>query len=275
MIVLCVITIIVTREYRFRPNLLDNAVGYAATPLSGAASSVIRWVGGVFDHFGDINDIRAENTKLRERVEELTTENKRLKLVEEESEKLTSLLKIDEKYPEYPKTGARLVARDTSNWFSSFIIDKGENDGFTENLVVLAPGGLAGRILKAGDTYSEVLSIIDSASSVSVQSARAGDLGVLRGDLELMKDGLCRMDYIDVNARVMEGDELITSRLSDIFPAGITVGYVKEIRMDARALVKYAIVRPAVDIQSIDAVMVISEPYSSFDPASKDALTEE
>jgi rod shape-determining protein MreC len=272
MIVLCVSAIIVTRDYRFRPNFLDNAIGYAAAPLSEAASGVSRWFGGILGYFGDVSSVRGENERLRERVEELTTENKRLTLVEEESKKLTELLKIDEKYPEYPKVGAESVARDASNWFSTFIINKGRKDGLTENLAVLAPGGLVGRILKAGDTYSEVLPIIDSSSAVSVKGARTGDIGVLRGDLDLMKDGFCRMDFIDVNAKLMEGDELITSQLSDVFPPGITVGYVKEVKMDARGLVKYAIVRPAADIQNIETVLVISELYSSFDES---ALMEE
>ena len=72
-----------------------------------------------------------------------------------------------------------------------------------------------------------------------------------------MNSGLCRMEYIDAEAEIMEGDEIVTSHLSDVYPSGITIGRVKEIQTDANGLTKYAIIEPYVDFKHLDTVLII------------------
>ncbi len=271
-VIICIISIIATINYRYRPTFLDNALGYVITPVQKGATNVSRWVSSKLSFFGNISEIEAENERMKLEIDYLKTENKRLKLVESERKKLAELFKIKEKYAEYPTVGAETIASDTSNWFNTFLIDKGTNDGLSENMVVLSSGGLVGRIIKAGSTYSEVISLIniEETSSVSVKCLRTEELGIVKGDMELMKDGLCRMDYIDINAEIMEGDELVTSHLGEIYPPGITVGYVKEVKTDAKGLTKYAIVQPVVDFKHMETVLVIEEKYNSFIDENKD-----
>lgn len=263
MAVFCAAAAIATAGYRFRPSILDGALASVAAPFQNAATGVSRWIGGKTGYFGDMEALTEENKRLRETVDILSSENRRLKLVEQESKKLSELLQVDEKYPDYEKTGAQAIASNTSNWFTSFIINKGTRDGLAENLVVLANGGLVGRIVKASRSTSEVLAITDEGSSVSVKCVRTEDLGFLRGDLTLMQSGLCRMEFVSLDAEIMEDDELVTSHLGDIYPPGITVGYVKEVRLDDKGLTKYAIVQPSADVQNIETVLVITERYDS------------
>jgi rod shape-determining protein MreC len=70
------------------------------------------------------------------------------------------------------------------------------------------------------------------------------------------------MEYIDNTTELTEGDEVITSNLSEIFPPGITIGYIKEISSDKSALTKQAIIKPAVDFKHLDSVMVITTDFS-------------
>jgi rod shape-determining protein MreC len=92
-------------------------------------------------------------------------------------------------------------------------------------------------------------------------SLRTGDLGVVRGDYSLMDDGLCRMEYIDAESEIMKGDEIVTSQLSDIYPVGLTIGYVKEIVTDTNGLTKYAIIEPQVDFKHLSTLLVITEAF--------------
>ena len=132
-------------------------------------------------------------------------------------------------------------------------------DDIEANMPVISEGGLVGRVVKSSATYSNVYSILDSRSSVSAQSLRTGDLGVVTGDHELMEQGLCKMEYIDSDAEIMEGDEIVTSNLSEYYPAGISIGYVREIHKDENGLTKYAVIEPTADLKHLDTLLVIME----------------
>lgn len=262
-LIICIAAIIATVNYRFRPTFLDDALGYVVSPVQGAISGAANWVKQKTAYFTDNYVYKQENIKLSQTIDELKAENKRLKLVEEDYQKLTQLLVLNEKYPEIKKVGALVIGKDTSNWFNTFTVNKGTNDGLQNNLMVLTSGGLVGRITKAADTYSEVLTIIDNNSAVSVKCLRTEDIGLLKGDISLTKSGLCRMEF-KKDAEILEGDELVTSHLSDIYPPGIAVGIVKEVRMDDKGLSKYAIVMPYVDFSNIESVLVSTERYNRF-----------
>ena len=263
MVFLCITTMIISARTGFRPVFLETALGAVLTPAQSGITGGVQWVSERFgERPSDIDQLIHENAILVLEVERLTTENNRLALIESESAQLRALLQVSERYRYLPTTGARAIAFDTSNWFDTFRIDKGQRDGIAENMVVLAPGapgGLAGRVLRAGSTYSVVIPIIDQASSVSAKTVRTEALGVVTGDMLLMNDGLCRMIHINIDAEIMEGDEIITSGLGEIFPAGITIGTVREVRIDSRGLTKYAIIQPAVDFRRIETVLVVTE----------------
>ncbi len=133
-------------------------------------------------------------------------------------------------------------------------------------MVVLSSNGLVGKISEAGYNYSKVVSIIDDTDSVSSQNTRTEDIGFVRGDLT--NKGICIMEYIDNEAEIIEGDEIITSHLSNIYPPGLTIGYVKEIYSDLNTLTKYAVVEPIVDFKNLETVLVITQNFEkniSFD----------
>ena len=237
----------------------DDVFGFVVTPFQGAVASVTDWVGNSVDTIVRRNELADENRELKEKIEELETENKRLSLYEDENEQLSSLLEVAQKYKDYETTGARVIAKDTGVWYDSFLIDKGSMDDIEANMPVISAGGLVGRVVKSSATYSNVYSILDSRSSVSAQSLRTGDLGVVTGDHELMEQGLCKMEYIDSDAEIMEGDEIVTSNLSEYYPAGISIGYVREIHKDENGLTKYAVIEPTADLKHLDTLLVIME----------------
>ncbi len=236
---------------------VDDALGFVVTPFQGAVASVTGWVSNSVKEIAHRNELASENEELKKRIDELEGENARLSLYEQENKKLSELLDVKQKYREYDTEGATVIAKDTGVWYDSFLIDKGETDGLESNMAVINAGGLIGRVVKTSAVYSNVYSILDSRSSVSAQSLRTGDLGVVTGDYELMEQGLCKMEYIDSDAEIMEGDEIITSNLSEVYPPGIVIGYVKEIHQDENGLTKYAVIEPKADLKHLDTVLVI------------------
>ena len=238
---------------------MDDVFGFVVTPFQGAVASVVNWVDESIDNIIHRNELADENRELRKYISELEKENARLSLYEAENKKLSELLETAQKYQDYDTQGAIAIAKDTGVWFDSFLIDKGTKDGVKTNMAVMNEGGLIGRISDESYTHSTVCSILDIRSSVAAKSLRTGDLGIVSGDHELMSQGLCKMEYIDTDAEIMEGDEIVTSTLSEFYPAGISIGYVKEIHADDNGLTKYAVIEPKVDFKHIETVLVVME----------------
>lgn len=249
----------VTAGRKINAAFIDDIFGFIITPFQGAVSSVTTWFDDTVDTVIRRNELADENKKLKKHIEELEAENARLSLYEEENKKLSALLQTAQKYQEYETQGASVIGKDTGVWYDSFIINKGSFSGVKTNMAVINSGGLVGRIVDASSTYSEVYSILDVRSAVSAQSLRTGDIGVVTGDHELMVQGLCKMEYIDSDAEIMEGDEIITSGLSEFYPEGISIGYVKEIHQDENGLTKYAVIEPTVDMKHLDTLLVIMD----------------
>ncbi len=259
--VLLVICALFTTGRKMNATFIDNAIGFVVTPFQRLTTGAEKWVDGKISVAKNKNGLVKENKALKEKIARLEADKKRLKRYDTENKKLSELLKIAQKFPDYGTTGAEIIAKDPGNWYDIFLIGKGKKDGLSANMVITAPGGLVGKIIEGGNHYSKAQSILDSRSSVSAMSLRTGDLGVVKGEYSLMDDGLCRMEYIDAEAEIMEGDEIVTSHLSDIYPPSISIGKVKEIKTDANGLTKYAIIEPFVDFKHLDTVLVISELF--------------
>lgn len=260
--VIFAISALLTAGKKTKSTIFDNALGFIVTPLQSITTTVSGWFGDRISSFKDENDIYDENEELKAKVELLETENKRLALYEDENAKLAKLLEISQKYPEYDTTATNIIGKDPGNWYNVFVINKGTKDGITADMVLTSAGGVVGKITETGFTYSKAQSILDNRSSVAAMSLRTGDLGVVRGDYYLMNDGLCRMEYIDVKSQIMKGDEIVTSHLSDIYPPGLTLGYVKEIVTDTNGLTKYAIIQPQVDFKHLDTLLIITKSFN-------------
>ncbi|MCQ4725521.1 rod shape-determining protein MreC [Anaerotignum faecicola] len=258
------VSALITMGRKSKSTFVENTLGLVITPLQDITSAVGGWFGDRISSLRDENDIYAENEELKARIELLEAENKRLLIYEEENKRLSNLLEISQRFPEHETTGTNIIGKDPGNWYDTFVIDKGTKDGISADMVLTAEGGVVGKITEVGYNYAKAESILDNRSSVSAMSLRTGDLGVVRGDYTLMDDGLCRMEYIDAESEIMKGDEIVTSHLSEIYPAGLTIGYVKEIITDTNGLTRYAIIEPQVDFKHLTTLLIITEEFETL-----------
>lgn len=263
LVVVCIVAIVLSMTHRTNPTLPESILGYVVTPIQRVFTRSGIYVSNWVEFLRNLNEIENENILLRQRVEALEAENSRLELVDARNERLSLLLDLAQQYANFPTVGAEIIAKAPGNWFNIFLIDKGTNHGLDRNMVVLAHGGLVGRIIESGRNFSRVVSLIDDTSSISAKSARTNDIGFVRGDTSLTSQGLARMDYIDNESDILEGDRIVTSNLSYMFPPGITIGYVEEVRTDANGLTRHAIIRPTVDFRRLETVLVINELFEN------------
>lgn len=239
---------------------LNTVVGYVIVPFQQGIGKAGEWLSNRSEELEQIRTLLNENEKLKEEVAALTEENTLLQQDKYELNKLRELVALDEQYGEYTKVGARIISRDSGNWYSSFIIDKGADDGFAENMNVIAGGGLVGRITSVGPNWSRVTSIISDNSNVSAMTLATEDNLIVSGDLQLMAQGVITFSQlVDSQNQVAEGDKIVTSNISDKYLPNILIGYVHTINRDANNLTKSGYITPAVDFEHLGEVLVITD----------------
>ena len=177
-----------------------------------------------------------------------------------ENEKLTKQVnKLDQQYSGFKKTGARVIARGSSNWFNTFTINKGSQDGIKVDMNVIAGDGLVGIVTKVGKNYAIVRSIIDDTSNVSAMSLNTGDLCIASGSLERMtSENMIEFNSLeDPKDAINQGEPIVTSNISDKYLPGILIGYVNELKKDSNDITKSGTITPAVDFKHLQNVLVI------------------
>ncbi len=258
--VLSVILMILSFTTDIVPAVFNGIAGYTFMPFKNGLTEVATYANNRADDFREVSEVVSENKVLREKVDELTEKNDRL--VEERFEliELRELLSLDNEYEEYDKVGARVTGKDPGNWYSVFIIDKGENDGIREGMNVIAHSGLVGIITKTGPNWSQVRSIIDDESNVSGRMLNTSDNLIVFGNLESIKEGTIEFGQLsDPDDEVAVGDKIVTSNISDRYLPGIAIGYIKTIEKDPNNLTKSGTLTPVVDFEHIDVVLVITD----------------
>lgn len=257
---LCICMIGITTIRGSILNPLRTAVGYVLVPIQ---SGVNRVGGGLYNELSSVGKLKtalAENETLKTRVDELTEENTRLRSEQFELERLRSLYELDQEYMQYHKIGARIIAKDSSSWFSVFRINKGSDDGIKEDMNVIAGGGLVGIVTDVGANYATVRSIIDDSSRVSAMAQQSGDSCIVAGDLQLFKDGRLKLSYMEKDDDIKDGDMIVTSNISGKFLPGILVGYATDITVDYNDnLTKSGYLIPAARFDRLQEVLVITD----------------
>ena len=239
---------------------LNTVLGYVVVPFEKGISKAGGWLSDRSEELVQIRSLLDENAALKEQVAMLTEENTILQQNKYELNKLRQLFELDEQYEEYNKIGARIISRDSGNWYSSFIIDKGSDDGLREDMNVIAGGGLVGRITSVGPNWSRITSIISDNSNVSGMTLATEDNLIVSGNLHLMADGIITFSQlVDSQDAVREGDKIVTSNISDKYLPNILIGYIHTINRDNNNLTKSGYVTPAVDFEHLSEVLVITD----------------
>ena len=262
--ILCVLLMLVTFGTDVFNRPLNTIVGYAVVPFQQGIGKGGSGRSSRSEELVQIRTLLEENARLKEEVAALTEENTLLQQDKYELNELRELMALSEQYGEYHKVGARIIGRDSGNWFSSFLIDKGTEDGLALDMNVIAGGGLVGRITSVGPNWAKVTSIISDNSNVSGMTLSTGDNLMVSGDLKLMADGCITFSQLmDSQNAVVEGDKVVTSDISDKFLPNILIGYINSISRDSNNLTKSGLITPAVDFEHLSEVLVITDMKQS------------
>ncbi|MBF0232379.1 MAG: rod shape-determining protein MreC [Desulfamplus sp.] len=147
---------------------------------------------------------------------------------------------------------AKVIGRDPSPWFQALMINKGLADGLLKGLPVLVSEGVVGQIVEVSEKFSRVLLITDRNSAVDalVQSSRAR--GIVQGN----NTDQCLFKYVLRKDNISPGDIIISSGLDQVFPKGLRIGEVFDIKKDNSDLFQMIFIKTFVDFDKLEEVLV-------------------
>ena len=221
---------------------------------------VSSWIGsagaGVFHRVANLRSLEAENAQLRQRVEQMENEMRDSRAAADENERLKGLLNLKES-SNYEVVAARVIARDPSMWFDTVTINRGRSSGISLNMPVVTSGGIVGRVVATSPWTAEVMLITDekaAAGAVVGQLGQSNALGSVRG---LGINGLVEMRYVSGLEEVNVGDYVLTTGQDGIYPSGLNVGEVVDVKKGSATVPHVIRIRPSARLNALQEVAVL------------------
>ncbi len=238
----------------------EQLVVEIVAPFQSALTKTVAGVEGVWEKYFGLVRVYEDNRELREEIQSLRIQNARYREMLATRQRLQDLLRFKET-TDWPMMAAQVIGRDPTGWFKSVILDKGARSGLAVNMPVVSAEGVVGRVVSVSANYAKVLLVIDQNSAVDCLNQVTRDQGVLRG----ASTKICELDYVLKTSRMARGDLVVTSGMGRIFPKGLPVGRVIGVSDRPGALFKDVQVRPMVDFNRLEEVLVIlkEDPLAS------------
>jgi rod shape-determining protein MreC len=252
--------VVITLDFRQTTDVLDRAKDISnaiVTPIQRGLATVFRPVGNFFSSLSELSNLRGDNAAMRQRIEEMQTQIGEAETVLNENTRLRELLDLDESYVTMERVTAAVIARPPSNYKWAVEIDKGASDGIAEDMAVIDPQGLVGKIIRVQENTATVLLLIDPQAGASARIEGEEWTGTIRGN---GSDQALSLEFVDTEAEVDIGDDVVTSAYNrGIFPPNIPIGQVSEVGGQQADTEQDIDIDPWVDFTSLDFVEVILE----------------
>lgn len=239
-------------------SFLENLAGNLVTPIQNFCTSVIRSGGNLIEAYTDYEALKQENEKLKN---ELASAGALIRDAEEyanENKSLKAMLGIAEAHPDFEFAACMVVGNDQNGYSHTLTLNKGSADGLQKKDLVMTADGVVGYINELGMTWSKVTTVLDSSCEIGAIVTRTQDIGVLDWDYTLSEEGLLKLAYLDAGVVLTGGDAVETSGVGGVFPKGVLLGRVRELRTESHGISQYAVLEPAVDVDAVGTVFVIT-----------------
>jgi rod shape-determining protein MreC len=251
-----VIMAVDARESGSRQRLLRVWVQALASPAqsisSGASGAGTNFIRQIINFRSTAN----ENERLKQELSNAELELRNARQAAAENERLKSLLNLKEQTG-YDQVSARVIARDSSVWFNTITIDRGSSSGVALNMPVVTAGGIVGRVIAMSPWTAQVMMITDekaAAGAIVGQLGGSGALGSVRG---LGTTGLIEMRYVSGLQKVEVGDYILTTGQDGIYPPGLNVGEVVQVKSGTATQPHQILIKPGAKLDQLEEVAVL------------------
>lgn len=227
-----------------------------AAPFQRITSGAVQSCLGFFRRIASLRGAATENANLKQRIEQMESELGQTRQAVDENERLKGLLNLKEKST-YNTVIAKVIARDPSLWFDTVTINRGRMSGIELNMPVVTPGGIVGRVVATGPWVAQVMLVTDeraAAGAVVGEIDNSNALGSVRG---LGEKGLLEMRYVSGLEKVEVGNNVLTTGQDGIYPPGLIVGQIIEVRLGSATSPHVIRIKPGARLDSLEEVGVL------------------
>lgn len=256
-----IITVIILILLVFLSNLkiekisyIENAFSKMIMPIQSGFTFLKNKLQGDEEYFANLDTLKEENKKLKEKNSNLEGELRRLEMIESENKTMKEYLNLSEQYKQYETVPAYIINKDTSNYSKIFVINVGSKNGLKKDMTVIAAEGLVGHVISVTDTTAKVQTLVDSSNIVSATLENSGDTVICRGMLE---NNQLKATYVSTNTMLTEGEKIYSSGMGGIYSKGVYIGTIKRIVQTKNITDRNFIVETAVDFENLETVLVI------------------
>lgn len=240
-------------------NLPGNIVQGVLAPIRAGAQALTDQAEQLYSYMFKYESLAAENASLKKQVSQLEEEARMAASVSRENDRLRALLELKEQREDYQLVDAYIIGRSSVDWSSTYTINRGTRDGVKEGMcVITANNEVFGLVVEAGSNYAVVKSVLDASLEISATMASSGYSGMVQGGYTTGESGLLRMDYLPSSAVIRNNDQVVTAG-STVYPRNLILGYVVDAGFDDTGVAKYALLKPAADIDKMEQVFVLTE----------------
>ena len=240
-------------------NFPQNLVQGVLTPFRTGISKLVDRSQQLYNYIFEYESLLAENEALKAQLAEIEDEARDAYATKQENERLRAALKLTEANEDYKLVDAYIISTSSADWSSVFTINRGTNVGIQPGMcAITAYGELVGLVSEVGTNYAVVKSVLDSSLEISATIAASGHSGMVQGGYASGLEGLLRMNYLPSSATIRNHDQVVTTG-STVYPRNLILGHVVDAGFDGAGVAKYALLKPAADIRSLEQVFIMTD----------------
>jgi len=240
-------------------NIGEVVVQGVLTPLRTGVSELKDQAEQIYSYMFNYEALQAENIALKEQIAQMEDNARVADSVSRENDRLRALLDLQNAHEDYKVVDAYIIAWGSNDWTNTLTINRGANLGIEEGMcAITANGEVVGLVTEVGSNYAVIKTVLDSSLGISATIASSGYNGMVQGNYTGGNEDLLRMNYLPSAAVIRNNDMVVTSG-STTYPRDLILGYVVDAGFADTGVAKYALLRPAADIDTLEQVFILTD----------------
>ena len=237
----------------------DMIVQGILTPIRAGVSKLTDQAEQLYSYMFRYEALAAENEALKERIAQMEDDARVADSVSRENDRLRALLELTSSHEDYKLVDAYIIAWGSNDWSSTITINRGTNAGIEVGMcAITANGEVVGLVTQVGTNYAIIKTVLDPSLGISATMASTGHNGMVQGNYAEGAEGLLRMNYLPSSAVIRNNDQVVTSG-STVYPRNLILGYVVDAGFDDTGVAKFALLKPAADIDTLEQVFILTD----------------
>ena len=236
----------------------ELAVQGLLAPFRAAGTALTKTAERYYSYMFRYEALEAENESLKAQLANMKDTVRQSDATIRENSRLRRAMALKEIHEDYDLTDAYIIGWSSTDWSNTFTINRGTNVGIEENMVAITENGeVVGLVTQVGANFAVVKTVLDSTLEISATIASSGYNGMVSGGYIENNEKYLQMDYLPSSSIIRNNDQVVTSG-STVYPRGLILGYVVDAGFKETGVAKYAILKPAAEISSLEQIFILT-----------------